>query len=431
MSKKRPFFSTAVLSILGRSGGFLIPFVIAAVYGANPSTDAFFFAYAIVLSLINIFSHIFESALVPYLVERKASPERVSAFANGILWLALPAALLMAGAIGLVLFLFTQGRNPEFSSLIVSLLFEMIPSFLLSILVAESHSLFLAYKRFWFPAFSPFFRSLAMILSWLGFHSSLGIHALTLGFLAGEILRFLIAIFLLKRLPRRPWKIPPADFQEIFAFYRQAGFQVLALAAINLMFLVDQGFALPFGEGKISLINYADRLLQAPYLLFFNGIVQVFLPFWSEGYQENVPLFWARVKKDVRVVFWAALGFTVLLWIFRYGIIQVTFFLGKFSRLERLELTAVFGWLALGFLPGVLSVLYARVLFILRKSRLYCLQIWAGFAVKIFLNSIFSRRFGLEGIALSTFLVYSLSALWLHFYIQRMSRAAVPSKDFR
>jgi len=71
MSQARPFISTSFFAILGRSAGLIVPFVIAMVYGANRQTDSFFFAYSLIFALVSIFSHIFESALIPYLAEKK------------------------------------------------------------------------------------------------------------------------------------------------------------------------------------------------------------------------------------------------------------------------------------------------------------------------------------------------------------------------
>ena len=77
MSRKRPFLSTAFFAVLGRSGGLVLPFFVGLLYGVSEKTDAFFFAYALVIAMTGFFTPIFESVLVPALSRHKKNPEKV------------------------------------------------------------------------------------------------------------------------------------------------------------------------------------------------------------------------------------------------------------------------------------------------------------------------------------------------------------------
>ena len=76
---------TTFWSVIGRGAGFLIPFFIAAWFGVSEETDAFFFAYGIILFLSGIFAPVVESVIVPYVAEARSNNEDVGKFIGNIL----------------------------------------------------------------------------------------------------------------------------------------------------------------------------------------------------------------------------------------------------------------------------------------------------------------------------------------------------------
>ncbi len=428
MKLKRPFLSTALWTALGRLGGLMIPFCIAMIFGATPETDAFFFAYSVIFALLNVFGHVFESALVPHLARRKAEPEEVNRLAGDILRTCLPlaAGISLAIAAGLGPGLQVWGGLEAHGAHLTGRLFlEMTPGFLLAILVAHHHSFFCVYKQFWFAALSPLIRACVMLAAVFLFHKPFGIHALSLGFSAGEILRWMAAYGLMRRLtPARLLFPGPGSTAHAGFFLREAGFQILALFAVNLAPLADQWFAAPLGGGSLSLLNYADRLLQIPYLLFINGLLQVFLSFWSDDYHVSAPEDFARrIRRDARVVLLAAFVLGGILWLLRTPLIELIFTRSGLALAQRDLLAGIFGWLALALIPGMIRLFYARVLFVVNRSRFYALQAWAEFLCKVALNYFLCLRYGIMGIAMATLINYGFASVWLHVALDGFLRS--------
>ncbi len=426
MEQKKPFISTTIWVLLGRAGGVLIPFLIALLWGAGPATDAFFFAYAIIFSLQNIFAHIFEASLVPFIVERKDAPEKSMSFTLGALKASFPLMSLfsigLAFALPFILRL-SPSVHPETSLLVSRLYWEMLPGLLMAALVSAYQGFFYAHKNFWFPAVSPLFRTMMMALFFIFLRGPLGVHSLTLGFLAGETARWACAHWLLAREERIRFSVPPEDFRKVLEFFRQASFQFLALLAMNILPLTDQWAAAPLGPGGLSLFNYADRLLQVPYLLFFYGFTQIFLSFWAESFQkEESGVFYQKVGKDMRVVFAGAAALVFFLWIAASPLVKLIFMRSNLTEPQLLELTGIFRWLAAGFLPGILRILYGRVLIIIKKSRFYFLQCWVELFLKVGFNFIFADWFGIRGLAMATAAVYAVTAVWLYLYLKIQAR---------
>lgn len=425
MKQKKPFLLTSVLVMLGKAGGVLVPFFIAMFYGASPTTDAFFFAYSIIAAFLMIFLHVYETSLVPFIVERKENFREEVPLVLCALALGLPLCAVLGLGTGLLLPHFLQASVPETAALIGRLFMEMMPGLLFAVLTAAYQGFFYARKNFWFPSISTLLRTLIMLSFLVLGRKTLGIHSLTAGFVTGEVLRWIAAHALLNRYGKISYSIPAGEFKKVYEFLHQAGFQILALIAISVMPLADQWAAAPLGAGNLSLFNYADRLLQIPYLLFFYGFTQIFFSFWSEIYvREGNTLFFQKIRKDIGRVFCGILAVVALLWIASAPVVQIVFFKAHLTEAQRFQLTDIFRWLTLGFLPGILRILYGRVLVILKKSRTYFYQAWIELLVKVGLNFLLARKFGITGLAMATAAVYSLTTIWFFFYVKAQSRAA-------
>lgn len=426
MTEKKPFLTTTILALLGRSGGVLVPVFVAFFMGAESGTDAFFFAYAIIFALQSIFAHIFEAALVPYVVERKENSGNSTAFTLKVLKFVFPLMALISMGVGfLLLFLLNLKSSipPQTAKLIPGLYWEMLPGLLTAVLVSAYQGFFYAHKKFWFPSISPIFRTVTMIIFFLLGKDSIGIHALTLGFTVGEVLRWGAAHWLLTR--SNDLRKPDAsdDYHQVKDFLKQAGYQFLVMIAFNVMPLADQWAAVPLGSGKLSLFNYADRLVQVPYLLFSYGFTRVFLSFWSENHlKENFQTFFKKVERDMRVVFLGAAVLVLPLYFFSVSLIHLIFIRSNLTLEQLGHVAEIFRWLVIGFLPGILRVLYGRVLMIIRKSKFYFFQSSAELIMKIALNLLFTSWFGIAGLAMATALIYTVTALWLYLYLKRQAR---------
>ena len=208
------------------------------------------------------------------------------------------------------------------------------------------------------------------------------------------------------------------------SFLKDAIFQTLALLAVNLMVLVDQWFAALAGPARVSLLSYADRLVQIPYLLFLSGLLNIFHIDWSFAQGQANGGFWKKIRKDAGVVFIVA--FSISLFMAATSKIWIDIFYGtqKISPQDRETLRGIFTWFALGLGPGLVRLLLGRALVALRASKIYLIQCWMELGLNCILDAIFLRLWGVEGIALSTALVYFLSMIWILFYLRsRRERA--------
>lgn len=416
--------STPIFAVLGRIGGVILPLFIAFYFGAGPTTDAFFFAFSLIMALAGLFTPFFESLLIPYLAEYKGDSKKISSFLNAMLLLAMPSVLFLAMVVAFFLTSFLKnfsGFESETTDLIARYFFEMLPVFFAWVLASAGSSIFFTNKFFWYPAISPMIRTLTAVAFLILGHEAWQMHAVTYGLALGEIIRLVVAFLLLIFL--FGWK-PVLDFhlvkENVRKFLEQAGYQLIALLALNGIPLTDQWFASWFGTGSLSLISYADRLFQIPLQLAMSGFLQVFLSYWSESYiQDHPERFWKMAKKDIRNVFWLSVTLSVLFIIFRNPLIALLYGRGDLHESHLRVLSELFAWLVVGFAPAVMNLLYVRVLYVIKKSSIFCIQSLIRFFMNIVLNALFIRIWGLQGIAMATAVVFVGGTAWMHFYLEQ------------
>ncbi len=419
--KNRPFLQTAILSVLGRAGGLVIPFLIAAFYGATLQTDAFFLAYSLAIAFTTLFSQMFESAIIPYLAAEQGSKARCIWFIKSALSRSLPvfacAGLILAWALKPLLQI--SGWSAEGAEMVRQTMFGLQPFLWFGLGTAAWSALFYNRGLFWFPAVSPLARAVVVMALIFGAHKLLGIRALTAGLVFGEALRLAWAFRIGRGLSLQDlrYQADAADGALLKKFFADAFWQMAALLAVHLMVVADQCFAQTAGAGQLTLLSYADRLIQIPYLLFLSGFLNIFHADWSRASAESSASLYTKLRRDL---FWVAVGAAVTaVLLMASAKLSIAVFYGQapLSDSDRQVLTGLFTWYALSLAPGVLRLALGRVLIVLRASRFYFFQAWVELALNIALNALFMRAFGVVGIAMATALAYTLSSLWLYGYL--------------
>lgn len=423
---KKYLLSIPFFAVLGRSASVFIPYIIALLYGAGVQTDAFFLAFGLITFLTVTFTYVFESVLVPYLAEQKIGYGSATDFANGILACILPVLTFICFAIWFVIrFVMVDWRAGGGTDyfLMSQLFLDMIPFLLFGVWSSQANGIFYIHKFFLFPALSPLLRSAVVLIFLFALKPFWGVRALSLGFVFGEVLRWGVGIYLLKKMGWRLGIEWGNVAKQIRNFFRQMGFQLLALPAVNIIFFLDLLFASRLGAGNASLFNYADRIQQIPYLMFQAGFLHIFHSFWSDSYYQDArPLFWSKIKRHTASIFAYSFFLSFLLWGGRHSLIQIIFSFGGFSQDQLLSLGNLFGLLILSLAPAIIYNSYVRVLFVLKKSAVYCSLAWLQLLVKIALNLLLMKIFGLRGIALSTLCVTIAGSIGLHLYLRQYWR---------
>ncbi len=203
---------------------------------------------------------------------------------------------------------------------------------------------------------------------------------------------------------------------------RLMGPAVIAASVVQINVLINAMFAYGVGEGAVSWLSYAFRLMQLPIGVFGVAVATVTLPALSRAAVGGISAdFKPTLAKGLRLVAFLVLPSTVGLVLLAEPIVSVLYERGAFDAVDRLRTAAALR--AYGY--GLLCYAWLKVL----QPAFYAIdKRWLPMMVSIFALAInlgfnwffvFVMRWGHESLALTTSITASLNFLILFFAMRR------------
>lgn len=336
----RHALSMAFGTFASRILGLLRDMALAALF-SRTITDAWTAAFR----LPNLFRRLLgEGSLsvsfIPVFVEaRMDSKERAQQLANGfytllLLFLAVLTALGILFAEPVMRLLLDSGYSPEKLEITVRMARIMFGFTFFITTYAYFMGILNALGKFALPALAPTLFNVAMITStllpgsWFPFEGD----GLAWGVLIGGALQTVILVPALARLgamPRLQWRGLNEDMRRVL---RNMLPGLLGMGLLQFTTIVNLKYASGLGEGAISYIYWADRLLELPLSLVSVSLGTALLPtlaaLWSQGQKQQMSdtaNYYLRLNLFVAVP--AALG----LYYLALPIVEVLFMRGEFT----------------------------------------------------------------------------------------------------
>ncbi|MGA2192443.1 MAG: lipid II flippase MurJ, partial [Nitrospirota bacterium] len=366
----RDTVTTSLLGMAGKGAGFLIPFFIATWFGVSPDTDAFFFAYALVIFMATIFSPVLESVVVPFVADSRAAGEDVGAFIGGTLGV---TTLGLAALVGVMLLFirpalaFFTRFTPAGLELVHLIMLEAAPLVVLIVWSSILAGTLNAYKVFSVPALSPAVRAVVTLAFIFFFKGRLGVHSIALGYVAGEVLRTVVLVYVMGRLTDVRLKFSSWKSPKVLHLFKTSSYQVTGMTALAFTPVINSAMASWVSPGSVSVLEYATRLYMIPTTFLGMGLVVVLLSHWSERYttggEEGLRTDVANALKAVGVV---AVIVTIALLSARGVIVHLVYGGKRITDMQRDLIVTVFGLYLLGVTPYFLAQVYVRS-FLVRK----------------------------------------------------------------
>lgn len=277
------------MTLLSRITGLMRTSVQAAVFGVGAHTDAFEAAFRLPNILRRMFAEgAFSQAFVPILAEYQAKQgveetrrliSRVTTLLAGVLLLLSILGVLAAPWLAYLLasgFAAQEGKI----ELTTELIRVVFPYILFISLVSLAGGVLNVHRRFGVPAFTPVLLNLALIGSalFLSPFFAQPIMALAWGVVLGGVGQLLMQIWPIYRLGL----FPRPDFhwkdEGVLRILRAMGPAMLGVSAAQISILVNTQLASMLGDGAVSWITYADRLMEFPTALLGVALGTVLLP---------------------------------------------------------------------------------------------------------------------------------------------------------
>ncbi len=406
---------TTALITIGKGIGFVIPIFVAWLFGVTAETDAFFFAYGVIFFLSNIFSMTGESVLVPFIAEIKTDHKKSGLFVGNIL--ATSAVILLPVTVfALILLWFLlpiiADFAPQSNALIFKLLLEISPMVLLTFWASVFNGTLNAHGIYWLPAISSGLRGTIVILFAFLASRTAGIHSLTLGYLAAEVVRVILSGLWVYRKNLLQFHISFQFDAHVRKFFKTSFYYVIGSASIGFNPIIDRVFASYAGLGGVTLLEYSRNVFYAVIGVISSGFFTVILSDWSQRFYQGHP---DQVRREVidgvKIVSFVAVLATLALFPSSFLVINLIY--GRNISAPSVESAShILRIFSLALLPVLLSSYFSQGHLVIKNTPVLMQTALITNVSSLLFNLILFPLMGLQGLALSVVLIYILATWW-------------------
>jgi putative peptidoglycan lipid II flippase len=431
MNLLRAAASVSGMTLLSRITGLVREILLASFFGAGIAFDAFVVAFRIPNLLRRLFAEgAFSQAFVPVLGEYRAQAgDAATRELAGKVLSVLAAGLFAITAIGMiaapaVVYLSASGfaADPDKFALAATMVRICFPYILFISLVSFAAGLLNTYGAFKVPAFTPVLLNLCFI----GFavlvapHLARPVLALAWAVFFGGLAQLLFQIPFLMRtgmLPRPRWDPRDAGVRRVLGLMAPAA---LGVSVAQLSLVINTQIASWLGDGAVSWIYYADRLMEFPSALLGVALGTVLLPSLVRQHAAADPEAYSRLLDwGLRIALLLALPAAVALGVLAVPLVSTLFWHGEFTRLDVLMTrNALIGY-AVGLAGIILVKILAPGFYAKQNVRTPVKAAVATLVVTQVMNALFVPFLRHAGLTLAISLGACFNAGWLWLLMRR------------
>jgi putative peptidoglycan lipid II flippase len=344
MNLLRAVATVSSMTLVSRVLGLVRDVLIAALFKTGLVTDAFFVAFRIPNLLRRLFAEgAFSQAFVPVLSEyrtrRGDSETRVLVDRTATLLFLVLLAATALGVVGapVVIYISAPGfaAAPEKFALTVAMLRITFPYILFISLVSLAAGVLNTWSRFAMPALTPTLLNLSFIFGALYAAPYFDPPAMVLAWavFAGGVLQLAFQVPALAKigmLPRPRLGFSDPGVRRILVLMGPAAIGV-SVAQVSL--LINTVIASFLGDGRVSWLYWADRLMEFPTGLLGVALGTVLLPSLSKYHAESSAGEYSRLLDwGLRLTFLLSAPAAVALALLAVPLITTLFFHGEFGE---------------------------------------------------------------------------------------------------
>jgi putative peptidoglycan lipid II flippase len=406
---------TAVSAVLG----FLRDVVIAGVFGAGGELDAYLVAQGLMNLVLALVAGAMAKATVPVLAA-ETSADGDSRKAAHTLSVVLTVTLLILGIGSLVMALAApavvtvlapgfKGPQAELAASLTRIV--LIATVLISgtnLLAAAAE----AHRRFFWSALQGVPFNIIMIVAAVVFGPRYGVYALAIGFVVGSGARLLCQLVPIRALGlrlRASFDVKDPGFRQIARLIPPL---LLGSALGNVNTMVDRAVGSMVGEGTISALSYAWRIISLGETLLVASLLTALYPAFgaAAGHRdlEQMRRLVGRGLSAVATVLMPVSGFLV---VSAVPLVALLFEHGSFSPSDTQRTATAVLWyapalLALGWRETVVRASYA-----MGDSRRPVTVFVVAVSINVVGDFTLGLTFGIAGLAASTSLSVVFAAV--------------------
>lgn len=415
-------------TVLARLLGMARQMILGQLFGTTIAMDAFVAANRVPETLyLVVAGGALASAFIPVFTglltqgDRSGAWRLASQVANLILVVVAALSILTALLARPIVFQLLVPQMPvEGQLLAVDLLRIMLVSTVIFSVSGLLMGVLNARQHFLLPAVAPIFYNLGIIGGALLLSPTQGIHGVAVGVVAGALLHLLVQLPGLRGQGASYTLGLGLENSAVRQVARLMGPRVLGLAVTQVNFWVNINLASAFGEGAVSALEYAMRVMLLPLGVVAQAVGIAAFPTFAElvaqGEFESIR---RTLASTLRGVLYLALPATAGLLVLRVPIIRLLFERGEFTAGSTISVAWALAFYAIGLAGHAGLEIVVRAFYALHDTRTPVGVGSAAMALNVVLSIALSRLFAAlgwmphGGLALANSLATAIEALWL------------------
>ncbi len=428
--------SAGIATMTSRVLGLVRESVLAHVFGASAAMDAYNVAFRIPNLLRDLFAEgAMSAAFVPTFTKYLATSGKEAAWrlGNNVV----NALLIVTGLLVLLGIVFAEplvgaftadrfSQDPDQIPLTVQLARIMLPALTFIAIAAAFMGMLNSLHHYFIPALSPAMFNVVTIIcafALVPIMPAFGLEpiaAIAIGTLLGGVAQLALQWPTLRRegfayRPRVAWQ--DEGLRRILVLM---GPGTIGLAATQVNVFVNTLLATGAGDGAVSWLNYAFRLMYLPIGLFGVSIATATLPTVARQHTvEDQQSVRSTIANGLALMLMLNVPATVGLVILAVPIIQVIYERGAFTAVDTLATAAALQFYAIGLLAYSVVRIVSPVFYALGRNRTPVIVSVITVLVNAGLNVMLVRVMGYRGLALGTSIAALFNAITLLILLRR------------
>lgn len=428
MTKKTILQSTFLIFILtciGKVMGFLRSILIAAYFGADSTTDAYYLAEGIVSNVFYAITMSISIAFLPiYLrVKQEKGLQEGKKFSSRVLVnmtiLSAVVTLLVMAAAPLVIRITASGyRGGQFQSAVLFLrimslgiLFSLVASIMQNIMNAE--------KMYGYASISAIINSLVLITAMICFSDRYGMIALVVATPLSYVIQYIFLRIRSRKYVGFTLKYGIKD-SNFGVLCRQAMPIFFSNATIEINQLIDRMLLVSIADGAVTALSYSALLFQfAAHILSMPISTVCYTEISQACAKKDMARVEELLRQALKMILLVGIPVAVVIYMVPGTIVEIVYGRGAYAGTAIIQTTGGLKFYAFCLIPYCIKQVFSKAFYSIEDMKTPMKMGVLEVCVNIGTSVLLARSFGVEGVVMGTAVASSIFSLVLVFLFNR------------
>ncbi|PYG87173.1 putative peptidoglycan lipid II flippase [Ruminiclostridium sufflavum DSM 19573] len=416
----------AGISVIGKLIGFIREAIIAAYFGANNLTDAYFLARNMPALLFPAVCNSISTAFLSVFISKvfRDGEHEGNKFATKALIVTLTISTILSVFAFLItpyiVPIFAPGFNAETERIAILLTKITMAAFTLTMAQYMFTAILNSKKLFYSAQISGVLNNIFIIIIILAFGRDGDVQILTWATIGGLFVQVIILLFFTKKafsFVIDDWSLFTLDIKKML---KLSGPILLGNSIVQLSQIVDKILASGLMVGAVSALSYTNSLSSIVTSVFIVSLSTVLYPALTENASRNdYDNFSKNLMQNLVLLVVVLVPISIVTYIYSNDIISIVYSRGKFDKVAVHLTSTALSYYSISFVFIAIREVINRGFYAIGDTKTPMKNGVISVGLNIIFSIILTRYMGIGGIALGSSIAAALSSYILSKSLQR------------